>query len=132
MVGRPARRGLLLHAGGRAAERPLVLGAGGERRRPERLLLHRSHLEEPALAHRFIDFFLDETVAYQNFVNFVGYTPPQKAIDAEALIKRGLIPKSLTSAVVRPDQFAFNQQLLQLTVQGERFWDQAWSKFKAG
>jgi spermidine/putrescine transport system substrate-binding protein len=88
--------------------------------------------KSPRLAHRFIDYFLDEKVAYQNFVNFVGYTPPQKAIDAEALIARGLIPKSLTSAVVRPDQFAFNQQLLQLTVQGERFWDQAWSKFKAG
>ena len=88
--------------------------------------------KNPALAHRFIDFFLDEKVAYQNFVNFVGYTPPQKAIDAEALIERGLIPKSLTAAVVRPDQFAFNQELLQLTVQGERFWDQAWSKFKAG
>lgn len=88
--------------------------------------------KSPALAHRFIDYFLGEKVAYQNFVNFVGYTPPQKAIDADALIRRGLIPKSLTSAVVRPDQFAFNQQLLQLTVQGERFWDQAWSKFKAG
>ena len=26
---------------------------------------------------------LDEKVAYENFVNFVGYTPPQKNIDAE-------------------------------------------------
>jgi spermidine/putrescine transport system substrate-binding protein len=86
----------------------------------------------PALAHRFVDFFLDEKVAFQNFVNFVGYTPPQKAIDAEALIRRGLIPETLTRAVVRPDQFAFNQQLLQLTVEGERRWDEAWSKFKAG
>lgn len=88
--------------------------------------------KNPRLAHRFIDYFLDEDVAYRNFVNFVGYTPPQQAIDAEALIARGLIPPSLTSAVVRAEQFAFNQQLLQLTVQGERFWDQAWSKFKAG
>ena len=48
------------------------------------------------------------------------------------LIRRGLIPKSLTGAVVRPDQFAFNQELLQLSVEGERYWDQAWSKFKAG
>jgi spermidine/putrescine transport system substrate-binding protein len=88
--------------------------------------------ESPRLAHRFINYFLDEKVAYQNFVNFVGYTPPQKSIDADTLIKRGLIPKSLTSAVVRPDQFAFNQQLLQLSIEGTRFWDQAWSKFKAG
>ena len=88
--------------------------------------------KNPALAHRFIDFMLDEKNAYQNFIDFTGYTPPQKNIDAEALIKEGLIPESLTAAVVRPDQFAFNQELLQLTVTGERYWDQAWSKFKAG
>ncbi len=88
--------------------------------------------KNPVLAHRFIDYFLDAKVAYQNFVNFVGYTPPQVSISAERLIADGVIPESLTGAVVRPDQFAFNQQLLQLTVEGERFWDEAWSKFKAG
>ena len=63
---------------------------------------------------------------------FNGYVPPQKAIDADTLISRGLIPKSLEPAVVRPDQFAANQELLQLSVAGERLWDQAWSRFKAG
>ena len=86
----------------------------------------------PALAHRFIDFMLDERNAYDNFVNQNGYIPPQKAIDADALIRRGLIPTTLAGAVTRPDQFAFNQELLQLSVEGERAWDQAWSKFKAG
>lgn len=88
--------------------------------------------KNPALAHRFIDFMLDEKNAYQNMVDYVGYTPPQNAITAESLIASGLIPKSLTSAVVRPDQFAPNQELLQLSVAGERYWDEAWSKFKAG
>jgi spermidine/putrescine transport system substrate-binding protein len=86
----------------------------------------------PALAHRFINYMLDAKVAYSNMINFVGYTPPQNSITAESLIASGLIPKSLTSAVIRPDQFAFNQQLLQLTVEGQRYWDAAWSKFKAG
>jgi spermidine/putrescine transport system substrate-binding protein len=86
----------------------------------------------PALAHAFIDFFLDETNAYDNFVNFTGYTPPQNGIDAQTLLDQGLIPKSLERAIVRPEQFAFNQELLQLSVTGERLWDQAWSKFKAG
>jgi spermidine/putrescine transport system substrate-binding protein len=88
--------------------------------------------KSPVLAHHFLDFMLDETNAYANFVNFVGYTPPQNAIDAEALIRRGLIPRSLARAVVRPDQFASNQELLQLSIDGERLWDDAWSKFKAG
>jgi spermidine/putrescine transport system substrate-binding protein len=88
--------------------------------------------KSPVLAHRFIDFMLDEKNAYANFVNFNGYMPPQKTIDADTLLKRGLIPKSLQQAVVRPDQFAANQELLQLSVAGERLWDNAWSKFKAG
>ncbi|HVS86252.1 MAG TPA: spermidine/putrescine ABC transporter substrate-binding protein [Gaiellaceae bacterium] len=88
--------------------------------------------KSPVLAHRFLDFMLDEQNAYANFVDFTGYTPPQVAIDADALIRRGLIPKTLTQAVVRPDQFAANQELLQLSVEGERLWDDAWSKFKAG
>jgi spermidine/putrescine-binding protein len=84
------------------------------------------------LAHAFINFMLDEKNAYTNFVNFNGYVPPQKNIDADVLIRRGLIPRTLVSAVVRPDQFAANQELLQLSVAGERRWDQAWSQFKAG
>jgi spermidine/putrescine transport system substrate-binding protein len=88
--------------------------------------------KSPVLAHRFLDFLLDERNAYENFVQFVGYTPPQKTIDAEALIKRGVIPKTLHDAVVRPDQFASNQELLQLSIEGERLWDDAWSRFKAG
>ena len=132
MVGRRARRRLLLHAEGRAAVGALLLGARPERRGAERLLLRRRTAKSPALAHQFINFFLDEQNAYDNFVNFTGYTPPQKNIDADALLKRGLIPKSLTQAVVRQDQFAANQELLQLSVQGQRFWDDAWSKFKVG
>jgi len=88
--------------------------------------------KNPALAHRFINFMLEEANAYQNFVTFTGYVPPQNNIDADLLIKKGLIPKTLTAAVVRPDQFSFNQELLQLSVGGERYWDEAWSKFKAG
>ncbi len=88
--------------------------------------------KNPVLAHRFLDFFLNERNAYDNFVNFNGYLPPQNNLDADALIRRKLIPKTLETAVVRPDQFAANQELLQLTVEGERFWDDAWSKFKAG
>lgn len=88
--------------------------------------------DRPVLAHTFLNFMLDEKNAYDNFANFNGYPPPQKNLDAEALITSGLIPRSLETAVIRPDQFRFNQELLQLTVEGERVWEQAWSRFKAG
>jgi spermidine/putrescine transport system substrate-binding protein len=88
--------------------------------------------QSPVLAHAFLNFLLAEENAYENFVQFNGYVPPQKALDAETLISRGVIPSSLETAVVRPDQFVANQELLQLTVEGERLWDQAWSQFRAG
>ena len=88
--------------------------------------------KQPVLAHQFVNFMLDEKNAYDNFVNFTGYTPPQNGIDADALLKQGLIPKTLQEAVIRPEEFATNQELLQLSVTGQRYWDDAWSKFKAG
>jgi spermidine/putrescine transport system substrate-binding protein len=88
--------------------------------------------ESPALAHAFLNFMLDEKNAYDNMINFNGYIPPQNGIDADTLIGSGLIPETLAPAVTRPEQFAFNQELLQLTVEGERLWDQAWSAFRGG
>ncbi len=88
--------------------------------------------ESPVLAHLFLDFLLDEANAFQNFTDFNGYIPPQNGIDADALIGEGLIPESLARAVTRPDQFLANQELLQLTVEGERLWDDAWGQFRAG
>jgi spermidine/putrescine transport system substrate-binding protein len=88
--------------------------------------------DRPVLAHRFLNFVLDEQNAYDNFVQFTGYTPPQTAIDADSLISKKVIPESLRAALVRPDQFAANQELLALSVDGDRIWEDAWSKFKAG
>jgi spermidine/putrescine transport system substrate-binding protein len=88
--------------------------------------------ERPALAHAFLNFMLDEQNAYDNMVNFNGYIPPQVGIDADRLVSDGLIPETLAGAVTRPEQFAGNQELLQLTIEGERLWDQAWSEFRGG
>ena len=87
---------------------------------------------KPVLAHAFLNFMLDEKNAYDNFVQFNGYSPPQNNIDGSSLVKQGLIPKTLAPAVLRPDQFANNQELLALSVAGTSRWQDAWSKFKAG
>jgi hypothetical protein len=65
-------------------------------------------------------------------VQFNGYSPPQNTIEGDALVKQGLIPKTLSGAVLRPDQFANNQELLALSVDATTRWQNAWSKFKAG
>ena len=88
--------------------------------------------KKPVLAHAFLNFMLDEKNAYDNMVQFNGYTPPQNKIEGERLVRQGLIPKSLAPAILRPDQFANNQELLALSVAGARRWQNAWSTFKAG
>jgi len=88
--------------------------------------------KKPVLAHAFLNFMLDEKNAYDNFVQFNGYSPPQNTINGDSLVKKGLIPKSLSPAILRPDQFANNQELLALSVAGTNRWQDAWSKFKAG
>jgi spermidine/putrescine transport system substrate-binding protein len=91
-----------------------------------------SKSKKPVLAHAFLNFLLDRKNAYDNMVQYVGYTPPQNTIDADSLVRQGLIPKSLAPAVLRPDQFARNQELLALSVEGSKLWQDAWAKFKAG
>ena len=46
---------------------------------------------KPVLAHAFLNFMLDEKNAYDNFVQFNGYVPPQNNIDGAALVKQKLI-----------------------------------------
>ena len=45
--------------------------------------------QKPVLAHAFLNFMLDTKNAYDNFVQFNGYTPPQNSIDASRWSSRG-------------------------------------------
>jgi spermidine/putrescine transport system substrate-binding protein len=85
----------------------------------------------PVLAHLFIDYLLDADHALTNF-SWLGYQPPQKTIDPESVVSDGLVPPHLDTTVIRPEDFETGHQLLQLTLAGERLWDDAWSRFTAG
>ncbi len=45
--------------------------------------------KNPVLAHLFLDHMLDETNALKNF-GFIGYQPPQNALDSDAAGRRRL------------------------------------------
>jgi spermidine/putrescine transport system substrate-binding protein len=85
----------------------------------------------PVLAHLFIDYLLDADHALTNF-SWLGYQPPQNSIDPESVVSDGLVPPHLDTTVIRPEDFETGHQLLQLTLAGERLWDDAWSRFTAG
>jgi spermidine/putrescine transport system substrate-binding protein len=85
---------------------------------------------KPVLAHLWLNFLLDEQNAYSNFVNFNGYQPPITSITAESLIASKLIPESLRSAVMTPDDLGPDSlQEAALTNQGLKLWQTAYARF---
>jgi hypothetical protein len=75
---------------------------------------------------------LKEKIAYENFANFVGYQPPQNAIDPDRLLTDEVVPPQLGSTVVRPEDFERGYQTLPLPVEDNFRWQAAWAEFKAG
>jgi spermidine/putrescine transport system substrate-binding protein len=87
--------------------------------------------ERPVLAHTFINYLLDATHSIENY-SWLGYQPPQRAFDPDLAVADGYVPEHLASAIIRPQDFERGHQLLQLSLAGEKTWDDAWSKFIAG
>src|SRR6185436_19212395 len=59
-----------------------------------------SSATKPVIAHRFLNYMLDNKVAYDNSASYTGYQPSITAIDTNKLFDDGLIPKTLSEAVV--------------------------------
>jgi spermidine/putrescine transport system substrate-binding protein len=87
--------------------------------------------ERPVLAHTFLNFLLDEKLALENF-GWLGYQPPQNSIEPDKVVADGYVPAHLAAAVIKPQDFDTGQQLLQLSLAGEKLWDTAWSTFPSG
>jgi spermidine/putrescine transport system substrate-binding protein len=88
--------------------------------------------KNPVLAHHFLNFFLDEQNAYDNFFNFTGYQPPQNNLDPDRLVADGVVPKHLASCVVRPEDFDKGHIQLELSPEVDAIWQDAWAEFQAG
>ena len=87
-----------------------------------------TNTKKPVLAHLWLNFILDNTVAYSNFVNFNGYQPPLSEIDPDELVKKGVIPENLknsvlTAADLGPDSL----QEMTLTETGQQLWQNGYS-----
>jgi spermidine/putrescine transport system substrate-binding protein len=88
--------------------------------------------KNPVLAHLFLNWMLDPEQAYSNFVNYVGYQPPQTNIDADRLVSDGAIPKNLASTVVREADLDNGYIYLELSPSGDALWHSAYQQFAAG
>ncbi len=85
----------------------------------------------PVLAHLFLQHMLDEDNALRNF-GFIGYQPPQRALDTDLLVADGYLPQSLATAAVKEEWFDTAYRLLELDVANDQAWHQIWQQFKAG
>lgn len=92
-----------------------------------------STTKKPVLAHLFLNFLLDNGVAYSNFVDFNGYQPPLSEIDPAQLVSKGVVPENLENSVLTNDDFGPESlQEMTLTANGQRLWEDGYSDFSAG
>jgi spermidine/putrescine transport system substrate-binding protein len=89
--------------------------------------------KKPVLAHLFLNFMLDNTNAYSNFVNFNGYQPPLNEIVPEDLVKKKVIPETLATCVLTESDLGPDSlQEMTLTTTGQSLWQDGYSTFLSG
>jgi spermidine/putrescine transport system substrate-binding protein len=79
----------------------------------------------PVLAHLFLNFMLDLPNALEN-ISWNGYMQPLNGVTPQVLVKEQILPPSLTSTVVLPSNFKTGLFELQLPVDADALWQQAW------
>jgi len=79
----------------------------------------------PVLAHEYVNYFLDLPNAIEN-ISFNGYMQPLTGVTPQVLVKEQILPKSLMSTVVLPSYFRKGVAELQLPVDVDALWQQAW------
>ena len=84
-----------------------------------------SAAKNPVLAHNFLNYFLDLPNVLNN-ISFNGYMQPLTGVTPQVLVKEQILPPSLTSTVVTPTNFRQGLFELQLPVDADALWQQAW------
>ena len=92
-----------------------------------------ANTKKPVLAHLFLNYMLDNGVAYSNFVNFNGYQPPLTEINPEHEVSKGVIPETLANCILTADDLGEDSlQEMTLTTTGQQLWQNGYSEFLAG
>jgi spermidine/putrescine-binding protein len=79
----------------------------------------------PVLAHLFLNYMLDLPNVLEN-ISFNGYMQPMTGVTPQVLVKEQILPPSLMSTVVLPSYFRRGLGELQLPVDADALWQQAW------
>jgi spermidine/putrescine transport system substrate-binding protein len=88
--------------------------------------------KKPVLSHLWLNYILDNGIAYSNFVDFNGYQPPINEIDPTTLVDKGVVPENLSNAVLTNDDLGPDSlQYGTLTARGQQLWQDGYSDFLA-
>lgn len=87
--------------------------------------------ENPVLAHLYLNYLLDNTVAEKNF-SWVGYLPAIAKLDADYVIAAGYVPEHLRNCVPTADEISEALFLKPLGAEGDAKYENAWARFTAG
>jgi spermidine/putrescine transport system substrate-binding protein len=79
----------------------------------------------PVLAHLFLNYLEDLPNALEN-ISYNGYMQPLTGVTPQRLINEKILPRSLSSTVVLPSYFRHGIGELQLPVDADALWQQAW------
>ncbi|HEX3388175.1 MAG TPA: hypothetical protein VHT94_03975, partial [Streptosporangiaceae bacterium] len=79
----------------------------------------------PVLAHLFLNYLQDLPNVLEN-ISYNGYMQPLNAVTPQRLVQEKLLPKSLISTAVLPSYFRRGVSELQLPVDADALWQQAW------
>jgi spermidine/putrescine transport system substrate-binding protein len=81
--------------------------------------------QNPVLAHTFLNYMLDLDNVLEN-ISFNGYMQPLNEVTPQRLVKEKILPPSLISTAVLPSYFRRGVAELQLPVDADALWQQAW------
>jgi spermidine/putrescine transport system substrate-binding protein len=87
--------------------------------------------QNPVLAHLFLNYLLDLPNVLTN-ISYNGYMQPISGVTPSRLVHEGILPKSLISTVVLQSYFDRGVAELQLPVQTDLAWQQAWQAVSHG
>jgi spermidine/putrescine transport system substrate-binding protein len=79
----------------------------------------------PVLAHLFLNYLLDLPNVLEN-ISFNGYMQPLNEVTPQRLVQEKLLPPSLMSTAVLPADFRRGVGEMQLPVDADALWQQAW------
>jgi spermidine/putrescine transport system substrate-binding protein len=79
----------------------------------------------PVLAHMFLNYMQDLPNVLEN-ISFNGYMQPSNGVTPQVLVKEQILPSALLSTVVLPSYFRRGVSELQLPVDVDALWQQAW------